>query len=142
MSRSRVTKEGHRSKLEDRIAKELDDRGIKFTYEQWSYQYEEPLRKNMASCGRCGSKDLVRSGWYTPDFFLGNGCIIETKGRFTASDRRKMLAIKEGHPDLDIKMLFQRDNKIHKNSNTYYSDWCKANGYDYSIGKLKEDWLK
>jgi hypothetical protein len=72
---------------------------------------------------------------------LGNGVIIETKGRFTAADRRKMLAIKESHPDLDIKMLFMRDNKIHKRSLTTYSMWCDANGYDYSVGELKEEWL-
>jgi hypothetical protein len=73
---------------------------------------------------------------------LENGTIIETKGRFTAADRRKMVAIQRGHPNLDIKMLFMRDNKIHKRSDTYYSDWCMENNYDFSIGEVKEEWLK
>jgi len=72
---------------------------------------------------------------------LENGVIIETKGRFTAADRRKMDAIKEHHPDLDIKMLFMRNNKIHKRSETYYSDWCVAHGYDWAIKHPKEEWL-
>ena len=142
MSRVRgVTAKGHRSKFEDRLALELDNRGIKYEYEQYSYLYEEPLRKNLAKCGDCGSKSLVREGWYTPDWFLENDVIIESKGRFTASDRRKMVAVKRLHPDLDIKMLFMRDNKIHKNSSTTYTMWCEANGFDYSVGEFKEEWL-
>lgn len=130
-----------RSKFEQRIAKELKDAGIEFEYEKYSYEYEEPLRKNRARCDDCGSSNLVRTGWYTPDFFLKNGVIIETKGRFTAADRRKMLAVQSEHPDLDIKMLFMRDNKIHKRSLVKYSEWCVVHNYDYAIGTFKEDWL-
>lgn len=140
--RRNVQPSGRRSKFEDRVAKDLRAVGMPFTYETWSYEYDEPLRKNLARCADCGSKRLLRTGWYTPDFFLENGCIIESKGRFTAADRRKMLAVQKGHPDLDIKMLFMRDNKIHKNSKTHYSDWCMENGYDYSIGILLPEWLK
>jgi len=140
-SKTRPSKGGMRSKFEKRIAKELDDDGVDYTYETYSFEYDEPLRKNMASCLDCGSRNLVRTGWYTPDFFLSNGCIIETKGRFTAADRRKMLAIQEEH-GLDIKMLFMRDNRIHKNSSTFYSDWCATNGYDFAIGTYNKEWIK
>lgn len=131
-----------RSKFEQRIAKELKDAGVKFEYEKYSYEYDEPLRKNRARCLECDGTNLVRTGWYTPDFFLDNGTIIETKGRFTAADRRKMIAIQEEHPDLDIKMLFMRDNKLHKRSKSSYSDWCMENNYDFAIGSAKEEWLK
>ena len=130
-----------RSKFERRIAKELDDAGCDYTYETYSYEYDEPLRKNLARCADCDGTNLLRTGWYTPDFFLDNGTIIETKGRFTASDRRKMVAIKEHH-DIDIKMLFMRDNRIHKNSSTFYSDWCMTNGYDFAIGHVPKEWMK
>jgi len=131
-----------RSKFEQRIARDLRDAGMPFEYEAFSYEYDEPLRKNRARCGECDSTNLVRTGWYTPDFFLANGVIVETKGRFTAADRRKMLAIKLDHPTLDIKMLFMRDNKIHKSSTTYYSDWCMENDYDFAIGQIKPEWLQ
>lgn len=138
----RTTKTGRRSKFEDNIARYLDERDVKYTYETWSYEYDEPLRKNLARCADCGSKSLLRTGWYTPDFFLENGVIIETKGRFTAADRRKMVAVAEAHNDLEIKMLFMRDNKIHKNSETRYSDWCIKHGFDYAIKEPKDEWLK
>lgn len=132
---------GRRSKFEDRIAKELKDAGVKFTYETYSYEYDEMLRKNMARCGDCESTNLIRTGWYTPDFFLHNGIIIETKGRFTAADRRKHLAVREAHPELRLVMLFMRDNKIHKNSTTHYSDWCMSHNIEYAIGHPLKEWL-
>jgi len=138
---TKPAKANMRSKFERRVAKELDDAGCDYTYETYSYEYDEPLRKNQARCLDCGSSSLVRTGWYTPDFFLSNGTIIEAKGRFTAADRRKMLAIQEEH-GLDIKLLFMRDNRIHKNSKTFYSDWCMQNGYDFAIGSPKQEWLK
>jgi len=132
----------YRSKFEAKIAKELKDAGVKFTYETYSYEYEEPLRKNRAKCGDCNGTNLVRVGSYTPDFFLSSGYIIETKGRFTAADRRKMLAVKKDYPDEKIVMLFMRDNKIHKNSTTHYSDWRMENDYEYAIGTPNPRWLK
>jgi hypothetical protein len=129
----------YRSKFEGRVGKELEDAGVKFEYEVYSYEYEEPLRKNMARCAECNSTLLVRVGWYTPDFFLDNGVIIEAKGRWTAADRRKMLAIEKAH-GLGIKMLFMRDNRIHKNSSTFYSDWCMQNNMDFAIGQVPKEW--
>jgi hypothetical protein len=129
------------SKFEARVAGELDAANVSYTYETYSYEYDEPLRKNRARCADCDSTDLLRTGWYTPDFFLESGVVIETKGRFTAADRRKMLAVKEQHPDLNIVMLFMRDNKIHRNSKTFYSDWCMEHGFDFAIGSPKEEWL-
>ena len=131
-----------RSKFEKKIATHLHSKGVKYEYEQVQLEYEEPLRKNKARCGACGSTDLLRSGWYTPDFILSNGCIIETKGRFTAADRRKMKSVIEQHPDEKIVMLFMRDNKLMRRSKTHYSDWCMQNNIDFAIGLPKEEWLQ
>jgi len=142
MPRGRTRKSGLRSGFEERIAKELDDAKVKYTYETKSFTYVEPLRKNLAHCGACGSTDLRRTGRYTPDFVLRSGLIIEAKGRFTAGDRRKMKAMKKQHPDVKIVMLFMRDNALSRKSKTFYSDWCMENDYDFSIGTLKQEWLK
>ena len=132
-----------RSKYETRVGKYLKDHGIKFDYERTSYEYDEPLRKNRSRCSICGSTDLLRTGKYTPDFFLNAGdIIIETKGRFTAADRRKMVAVKKDHPDLDIRMLFMRNNKLSRRSSTTYTDWCDAHGYTSAVGMPPDSWLK
>lgn len=131
---------GRRSKFEDKVAKELEKHGIKFEYESIQLQYQEPLRKNLAECGDCGSTNLLRTGWYTPDFILSNGIIIEAKGRFTAADRRKMLAVKAAHPDERIVMLFMRDQPIAKGSKTFYSDWCHRHDIEFAIGQPHKEW--
>ena len=131
-----------RSKFERKIAEYLFEKGVEYEYEVDQFEYEEPLRKQRAKCSECGSTDLVRIGWYCPDFKLYNGTYIETKGRFTAADRRKMLAVRDNHPDETFVMLFMRDNKIHKRSKTYYSDWCMTHDFDFAIGQPKEEWLK
>ena len=41
---------------------------------------------------------------------LYNGIIIETKGRFTAADRRKHLLVRKQHPHLDIRFVFENSN--------------------------------
>lgn len=132
-----------RSKWEHKIARELSKRGVKFKYEEWTYEYlAAPDPRSRFRCRECDSTDVSRVAQYTPDFFInGEDCIIEAKGRFTAADRRKMLQVKEQWPDLNIKMLFMTDNKIHKKSETRYSGWCEKHGLDYHVGlDFPEDW--
>ena len=65
-------KAGYRSGFEDDVAKELRSKGIKFTYEKEKIKWVD-----------------LKVRTYTPDFVLSNGIIIETKGRFVSTDRRK-----------------------------------------------------
>lgn len=141
MRRRKARADGKRSGFEVIIAGALDASGVDYQYESLVFEYTEPLRKNLAECGECGSRNLVRTGRYTPDFVLANGTIIETKGRFDAKDRRKMIAVRDEYTDYKFVMLFMRDNRISRRSGTYYSDWCMANEFDFSIGQLKQEWL-
>lgn len=68
--------------------------------------------------------------------------LIETKGRFTSPDRRKMLAVKEQHPDLDIHLLFYRaSEKLYKGSKTTYAMWAEKHGFKWAQGKVPKEWL-
>ena len=79
---------------------------------------------------------------YTPDFLLPNGIIVETKGRFTAEDRKKHLEIQKQHPTLDIRFVFTNSrSKIRKGSKTSYADWCTKYGFLYADKDVPQDWL-
>lgn len=79
---------------------------------------------------------------YTPDFVLPNGIIIEAKGRFTATDRTKMLLVKEQNPTLDIRMVFQNPNvKLTKGSKTTYGDWATKHGFKWSTRWVPKEWF-
>jgi len=69
---------------------------------------------------------------YTPDFHVkGTNIYFETKGIFSAADRKKMLLIKQQYPDARFILVFMRNQPIAKNSKTLYSDWCAKNGIEY-----------
>lgn len=115
-----------RSGLESRTADYLKKRRVKFEYERTRIPYVvNETRK------------------YTPDFKLPNGIYIETKGRFTAADRKKHLLIKKQHPDLDIRFVFSNPRaKIRKGSKTSYADWCDKHGFKYAQETIPLEWIK
>jgi hypothetical protein len=118
---------GFRSGLEERVAEQLVEARIPFTFEEMKISYIKPERKAI----------------YTPDFVLSNGIIVETKGRFLTADRQKHLLVKEQHPELDLRFVFSNSKaKISKSSNTSYGDWCEKNGFKYSDKTIPNDWLE
>ena len=96
-----------RSQLEEKVSDLLCELGIDYEYEPTRVPYEIQHH-------------------YTPDFLLPNGVYLETKGYWDSADRRKMKAVKEQNPELDIRMVFQAPfNTISKKSKTTYAKWCE-----------------
>ncbi len=118
-------KYGYRSGLEEKVSQQLTKAKIKFSYESTRISYEiNEVRK------------------YTPDFILGNGIIVETKGRFVVADRKKHLLIKKQHPTLDIRFVFTNSRaKINKGSKTTYGMWCDKHGFQYADKLIPKEWL-
>ncbi len=125
-NRGQRTSGGYRSKFESVVAQGLTALGLPFTYEEDKLKYEVP----------------ARPATYTPDFKIGD-IYIEAKGYLTASDRKKMAAVKRCHPEKDIRLLFQRpQNFIYKGSKTTYSQWAEAEGFPWAQGpKVPASWL-
>jgi len=119
-------KHGYRSGLEDKIAEQLKSLSVPVRYEELKISYSVPESLHT----------------YTPDFELPNGIIIESKGRFVATDRKKHLLIKQQQPTLDIRFVFSNSKaKINKGSKTSYADWCDKFGYQYSDKLIPEGWI-
>ena len=115
----------YRSGLEVEAAAFLSDRQVEVKYELLKIEWED-----------------LRYRTYTPDFELDNGIIVETKGLFDNDDRRKHLAIKKQHPELDIRFVFSNANsKLYKGSKTRYFEWCDKNGFLWSHRVIHEVWL-
>jgi hypothetical protein len=70
---------------------------------------------------------------YKPDWTMGAGLYLEAKGRFDYIERRKIAAVKEAHPDKEVRMCFMRNQKISKSSKTTYGDWCDKHGIKWSV---------
>ena len=117
---------GYRSGFENKVASALLEQKIKFGYEVTQVQYIRPETHHK----------------YTVDFTLPNGILIETKGRWTMEDRKKHILIKQQHPELDIRFVFQNPKgKIRKGSKTTYSDFCDKNGILWADKDIPKAWL-
>lgn len=115
-----------KSGLEADLAKQIASRRIKVRYEEETFPYNVPARKSR----------------YTPDFRLPNDIIIEGKGEFKASDRKKHLIFREQYPHLDIRFVFTNPNsRISKKSDTTYAAWCEQHGFKYAKGLAPDAWF-
>jgi hypothetical protein len=124
--RSNAIKYGYRSGFEHKISEQLTELNIDPKYEQTVIKYTVPERQSK----------------YTVDFTLPNGILVETKGRWTTEDRKKHLLVKEQHPELDIRIVFQSSKtKIRKGSKTSYADFCDKHGIQWAEKKIPESWL-
>jgi hypothetical protein len=114
----------YRSRLEEKLARWFELNGHQFEYETLKLNY-------------------TLSANYYPDFILPNGVILEAKGYFKPEDRRKMLAVKKQHPDLDIRLVFQAPyNTLTKKSSTTYAKWAEKNGFLWAASHdIPLDWF-
>jgi len=124
----------YRNKFESSTGKFLDDQGIDFEYEKLKVDY-------------------TVSGTYLVDFAIkkkdGTLMLIETKGNglsFDGHNKRKLRAVKEQHPTLDLRLVFYSDGKCgpKRKDGTYMrqSDWAKRYGFQYAIRTIPEEWLE
>lgn len=120
---NKVKRPKYRNTFEKEVAKQLKTLSIPFDYERDILYYY--VKKS-----------------YKGDFFIFDDLIIEAKGYFRGSDRSKMKHLKEQHPEIDFRFLFQSNNKISPKSKTRYSDWCEKNGFKYAIGTIPKEWQK
>jgi hypothetical protein len=135
----------YRSNFEKSLACSVNSRGFGFKYEPWSLAFTKPMRMTKKLKEAHGlPKDFSSETYhlYTPDFLLPSGVIVEAKGKFTAQMRTIMINVVRCNPELDIRMCFQRDNRIHPGSKTRYSDWCNQNKIAYAVGIIPTSWCE
>lgn len=119
---------GFRSKLEVAVNDQLISQGLKLGQD---YEYETITLNYTKPCS------------YRPDFILKKqAIIIESKGLFDSEDRRKMILVKQQHPDLDIRFIFSNPNKrIGSKSTTMYGAWASKHGFPYAKVVIPQEWL-
>lgn len=125
-ARQRGIQHGYRSGLEEAIAAQISSLGLEV-------EYESPESK---------IKYQKKESTYTPDFVLPNGIIIESKGRFLATDRTKHLLIKKQHPEKDIRFVFSNSRqKLSKGAKSTYGEWCDKYGFKYADKLIPSSWF-
>lgn len=116
-----------KSELEKRIAKELTKSKHTVDYETTSLDYV--IRKK-----------------YIPDFILtdkdGKITYLEVKGWLRVEDRIKLRAVKDTNPNVDLRLVFDKDNKLSKHSKMTYSEWAEKYGFPWVVGSVPKEWMR
>ncbi len=122
-------KDRYRSGLEERVAKQLREEGVKVAFEGRRIPYLVPQREAK----------------YLPDFeHVPSGIILETKGWFqTASERQKYILVRASNPGLDIRFVFSSaSKKIYKGSKTTYAKWADDHDFKWADkGLVPAGWI-
>lgn len=133
----------YRSKFEQKIGDYLTSCHVPFKYEEVTVAYQKEIK---GECNVCGSSDVCGSAKYTPDFLLPNGIFIEAKGKFTSSDRTKLLAVLRSNNQItrdNFRILFMYDNWLTKRKVKRYTDWCAQHNIECAVGhEVPEAWTK
>ncbi len=90
---------------------------------------------------------------YIPDFIVTTRSkrkiYIETKGNgrsFDGASRRKLMAVKAQHPDLDIRIVFWSDGKFgatrKDGTRQTQMGWAEKNGFMAAVREIPDAWLQ
>lgn len=119
-----------RSRLEEKFEKLLIDFGVKYSYETTKIPYIVPESNHN----------------YTVDFSIVGGLQLEVKGYLSDySERHKYILIKQQHPDLDLRFVFDNSNKLVGGAKMTHGKWAEKYGFPYCSIKdidIIESWLK
>ena len=125
-----MSEKKRRSKLElkfEEIIKEFD---VAYDYEVTKIPYTIPESNHN----------------YTVDWTFINGLLVETKGYLSDhKERYKYVLLKQQHPDLDLRFVFDNPNKLCGGTKQTHAKWAEKYGFKYcSINDKEqiESWLK
>jgi hypothetical protein len=113
-----------KSGFERSFTTNLKSREIKFKYESTKVPYV-----------------LERS--YFPDFeIIDHGFFIETKGLLDRDSKAKMIAVKQQHPELDIRFVFMKADRRIPGTKETHAHWAERNGFKWAEGIAPEEWFE
>lgn len=134
----------------DKVARKLQWKPYKNKFE---YMTAQTLRsKKLTSSYETEKLDYTLTKRYIPDFVVDTPTrriYIETKGNgrsWDAATRAKMVAVKEQHPDLDIRILFWSNGefgaKRKDGSRNTQLAWAEKNGFIAAVREIPDAWLQ
>jgi hypothetical protein len=101
----------------------------------------DELRETVVYEPKDGKLAYTIDHQYLPDMVLANGIHVEVKGHLDPDDRRKMIAVKKAHPNIEIRFVFQRaHNPLRKGAKMTYSQWADREGFKWAEGYIPESW--
>jgi Autographiviridae endonuclease I len=112
--------------LEWGVVKALNAAGADYAYEGHKFPYTIPEQHRT----------------YLLDLALPNGIAIEVKGYLLRADRMKLLRVREGHPQLDLRLVVGRASARCEGLKISIGEWCDKFGFMWAVKTIPEAWLR
>ena len=125
-----MSEKKRRSKLELKFEEILKDFEVEYDYEVTKIPYTIPESRHT----------------YTVDWTLLNGMLLETKGYLSDhQERYKYVLLKQQHPDLDLRFVFDNPNKLCGGTKMTHAKWAEK--YNFKWCGIKDveqihSWVK
>ncbi len=119
-------------KFKSPLEKEIYDSLVRRKSKKFNFQYEGEKLKYFTSHD------------YMPDIVLtfpgGKKIYVEIKGYLRYEDQRKMRAVKEANPDLDIRFVFPETGRVGRSKMTP-EEWCDKYEFPCTMtGDIPKEW--
>lgn len=125
-----MSEKKRRSKLELKFEEIIKSFEVEYDYEVTKIPYTVPESNHN----------------YTVDWTFINGLLVETKGYLSDhKERYKYVLLKQQHPDLDLRFVFDNPNKLCGGTKMTHAKWAEKYGFKYcSIKDVDQiqQWIK
>jgi hypothetical protein len=125
-----MSEKKRRSKLELKFEEILKEYEVDYEYEFTKIPYVIPESNH----------------YYIVDWTIRNGLLLETKGYLSDhAERKKFILLKEQHPDIDIRFIFDNPNKLCGGTKMTHAKWAEKYNFKYCSIKDKDqilNWVK
>ena len=111
-----MSEKKRRSKLELKFEEIIKEFNVEYDYEVTKIPYTIPESNHN----------------YTVDWTFINGLLVETKGYLSDhKERYKYVLLKQQHPDLDLRFVFDNPNKLCGGTKMTHAKWAEKYGFAY-----------
>lgn len=125
-----MSEKKRRSKLELKFEEIIKEFNVEYDYEVTKIPYTIPESNHN----------------YTVDWTFINGLLVETKGYLSDhKERYKYVLLKQQHPDLDLRFVFDNPNKLCGGTKQTHGAWATKYGFKWCSIKDKDQiqqWIK
>ena len=125
-----MSEKKRRSKLELKFEEIIKSFEVEYDYEVTKIPYTVPESSHN----------------YTVDWTFINGLLVETKGYLSDhKERYKYVLLKQQHPDLDLRFVFDNPNKLCGGTKQTHGAWATKYGFKWcSIKDVDQiqQWIK
>ena len=111
-----MSEKKRRSKLELKFEEIIKEFEVQYDYEVTKIPYTIPESNHN----------------YTVDWTFINGLLVETKGYLSDhKERYKYVLLKQQHPDLDLRFVFDNPNKLCGGTKQTHGAWATKYGFKW-----------